>query len=314
MVRSPNDYRTDVWVDWCPGCGNFGILAALYKAFAELQLDPTNTVIVSGIGCSGKTPHFVKVNGVHTLHGRAIAFATGIKIANPNLTVIVHGGDGDLMGIGLGHFIALGRKNVDIKVMLHDNRVYGLTKGQASPTLSKGLKTKSLPQANIVNSLNPIALALISGYTFVARGYSMLSEHLKNLIVSAVKHKGSAFIDILQPCITYNNIHTPEYYRKRVYMLEEEGWDPNVREGEAQKTLMNAIQKSLEPDERIPIGIFYRNPYNQTLEEAYGQRTPSYSKTLLPWQKISKEDGSPILDENHFQKLFQEYIVNVKKS
>jgi len=190
MVRSPNDYRTDVWVDWCPGCGNFGILAALYKAFAELQLDPTNTVIVSGIGCSGKTPHFVKVNGVHTLHGRAIAFATGIKIANPNLTVIVHGGDGDLMGIGLGHFIALGRKNVDIKVMLHDNRVYGLTKGQASPTLSKGLKTKSLPQANIVNSLNPIALALTSGYTFVARGYSMLSEHLKNLIVSAIKNKG----------------------------------------------------------------------------------------------------------------------------
>lgn len=264
MVRSPNDYRTDVWIDWCPGCGNYGILAALYKAFAELQLDPTNTVIVSGIGCSDKTPRFVKVNGVHTLHGRAIAFATGIKLANPNLTVLVHSGDGDLLGIGLGHFITLGRKNLDIKVMLHDNRVYGLTKGQASPTLSKGLKTKSLAQPNILSSLNPVALALVSGYTFVTRGYSMLSEHLKNLIVVAIKHKGSAFIDILQPCITYNDIHTPEYYRKRAYLLEEEGRSPKVEENGTANKLWDAIRKSFE-EERIHIGIFYQNTFKQTL-------------------------------------------------
>jgi len=313
MVRSPNDYRTDVWVDWCPACGNYGILAAVYKAFAELQLDPTSTVIVSGIGCSGKTPHFVKVNGVHTLHGRAIAFATGIKLANPNLTVIVHGGDGDLLGIGLGHFIALGRKNVNIKVMLHDNRVYGLTKGQASPTLPKGSKTKSLAQPNIISPLNPIALALTSGYTFVARGYAMLSDHLKNLMVAAIKHNGSALIDILQPCPTYNNIHTPEYYRKRIYMLEEEGWDPTVKDvEEAQSKLTKALQKSMEEGERIPLGIFYQNPHMQTLEEAYSQRTPSYSKTLLPWQKISKEDGSPAIDQSMFEKMFKDYIVKVK--
>ncbi|MEM3826222.1 MAG: 2-oxoacid:ferredoxin oxidoreductase subunit beta [Nitrososphaeria archaeon] len=312
MVRSPNDYRTDVWVDWCPACGNYGILAALYKAFAELQLDPTSTVIVSGIGCSGKTPHFVKVNGIHTLHGRAIAFATGIKLANPNLTVIVHGGDGDLLGIGSGHFVALGRKNLDIKVMLHNNRVYGLTKGQASPTLSKGLKTKSLAQPNIINNLNPIALALVSGYTFVARGYSMLSEHLKNLIVAAIKHKGSAFIDILQPCATYNDIHTPEYYRKRVYFLEEEGWNPRVEEGEESDKLLNAIKKSFE-EERIPIGIFYQNTLKQTLEESYSQRIPSYFKILPPWQKIAKDDSSPILDEKLFEKMFEEYIVKVEK-
>jgi len=170
MVRKPSDYQSDIWNDWCPGCGDFGIVAAMYRAFSELDLPPEKTVIVSGIGCSGKTPHFVKVNGVHTLHGRAIPFATGIKLANPELTVIVNGGDGDLLGIGVGHFVALGRRNIDLTIILHNNTVYGLTKGQASPTLRRGLRPKALPKPNIQDAVNPISLALASGFTFVARG------------------------------------------------------------------------------------------------------------------------------------------------
>ncbi|MEM1845002.1 MAG: thiamine pyrophosphate-dependent enzyme, partial [Ignisphaera sp.] len=199
-------YRTDLWIDWCPGCGNFGILTAVVRAFEELGLDPSKTVIVSGIGCSSKIPHFINVNGVHTLHGRAIPFAMGIKLVNPELIVIVHGGDGDLLGIGAGHFVALGRRNIDVTVILHNNGVYGLTKGQASPTLPLNAKTKALVKPNIQQALNPIALALSSGYTFVARGYAFDGEHLKNIVKKAILHKGTAFIDILQPCVTFNDI------------------------------------------------------------------------------------------------------------
>jgi len=317
MVRNPNDYRTDVWMDWCLGCGNFGIIASIYRAFAELNLDPTTTVIVSGIGCSGKTPHFVKVSGVHTLHGRDIAFATGIKITNPELTVIVHGGDGDILGIGACHFVALGRRNIDMTVIMHDNGVYGLTKGQASPTLKKGLKTKSLAESNMFSPINPIALALASGYTFVARGYAMYSEHLKDLIIAAIKHKGSAFLDILQPCVTYNDINTADYYKKRIYKLEEQpDWDPIVKEQtkeEIEKRIFQAWHKSLEWDDSIPVGIFYQNPNAQTLEATLGERMSSYKEILLPKQTIAKEDGSPIIDNSIFKKLFSDYIVKTKK-
>ena len=314
MVPSIQDYRTPVWVDWCPGCGNFGILNAVYRAFAELGLEPTRTVVVSGIGCSGKTPHFINVNGVHTLHGRAIPFATGIKLANPELTVIVHGGDGDLLGIGAGHFVALGRRNVDLTVILHDNRVYGLTKGQASPTLPRDVATKSLPKPNIQSALNPLALALAAGYTFVARGYSFRAFHLKELIKSAIRHKGAAFIDVLQPCVTYNNIHTVEYYNKRVYELEKEGWDPLVRSpDEAEEKLLKAMSKALENDERIPIGVFYVNPHVPTFEERLAKRIPGYLENPPARQLIADEKGRPVIDGKAFKELFKDKIIRVKK-
>ena len=317
MALNPNDYRTNVWMDWCMGCGNYGIATSIYKAFAELGVDPTKTVIVSGIGCSGKISHFVKVNGVHTLHGRDIAFATGIKIANPELTVIVHGGDGDILGIGACHFVALGRRNIDMTVIMHDNGVYGLTKGQASPTLKRGLKTKSLAEPNMFSSINPIVLALASGYTFVARGYAMYSEQLKDLMIAAIKHRGSAFLDILQPCVTYNDINTVDYYKKRVYKLVElPEWDPVVKEHtkeEIEKKIFQAWHKSLEWDDRIPIGIFYQNPNSPILEDTLGERMSSYKETLLPKQAIMKEDGSPIIDNEMFKKLFSDYIVKTKK-
>ncbi len=317
MARSPSEYRTNVWIDWCAACGNYGIAASIYKAYAELDLDPAKTVIVSGIGCSGKTPHFVKVNGIHTLHGRDIAFAAGIKLANPQLTVIVHGGDGDLLGIGAGHFVALGRRNIDMAVVMHDNGVYGLTKGQASPTLRRGVKTKSLAEPNMFSHVNPIALAIASGYTFVARGYALFSEHLKELMKAAIAHRGSAFLDILQPCTTYNDMNTAEYYRSRVYKLEEQsGWDPVVREQtreEVEGKVFQAWSRSTEWEERIPIGVFYQNPNAPTLEDILGERMPAYKETLLPNQAIAKEDGTPTVDDGVFRKIFSDYITEVRR-
>lgn len=307
------EYKTSLWVDWCPGCGNFGILTAIVKAFEELGLDPSKTVIVSGIGCSGKIAHFVNVNGVHTLHGRAIPFAMGIKLANPELTVVVHGGDGDLLGIGAGHFVALGRRNLDIVVIMHNNGVYGLTKGQASPTLPLGVKTKALAKPNIQQAINPILLALASGYTFVARGYAFEVTHLKNLIKMAIKHRGAAFIDVLQPCITYNDVFTPEFYRKAIYKLDEDpNWDPIVRKPEeAREKLLKAIEKSLEWGDRIPIGIFYVNEYVSTFEERLSKRLYRYPD-INPSNAVIEMNGKPILSQQEFEELFKEYIVNVE--
>ncbi len=316
MERSPLDYRSAYWIDWCPGCGNFGILAAAYRAFAELNLDPTQMVVVSGIGCSGRLPKYVRVNGVYTLHGRAVPFATGIKLANPGLTVIVHGGDGDLLGIGAGHLVALGRRNLDVLVLLHDNHVYGLTKGQPSPTLPRGVQTKALPKPNIQDAVNPIALALTSGFTFVARGYCFESEHLKELIKRGIQHKGAAFIDVLQVCVTYNDVHTAEYYGKRLYKLEnQEDWDPVVHSAankEAERKLTQAWVKAREDGDRIPYSVFYQNPHVSTLEERLAERLPSYSSTPLPTQRIATAEGAPIIDDAAFKTLFRELIVDVE--
>ncbi|MCX8195571.1 MAG: 2-oxoacid:ferredoxin oxidoreductase subunit beta [Acidilobaceae archaeon] len=307
-------FRTDVWIDWCPGCGDFGIVAAMQKAFAELNIEPEKLAVVSGIGCSGKTPHFIYANGVHTLHGRGIAFATGIKLANPELTVVVSGGDGDLLGIGVAHFVALGRRNLDITVILHNNQVYGLTKGQASPTLKKGDKPKSLPAPNIQDPVNPIALAVSSGYTFVARGYAMWVDHLKELIKAAIAHRGSALVEVLQPCVTYNDLYTGDYYKDRLYKLEEEpGWDPVVRSpAELDEKAARAIVKSMEWGERIPVGVFFVNPLAETYEERIAKRNPGFSITPPARQPISRNGGEPIISKEEFRKLFSDYIIIVR--
>ncbi|MEM4442165.1 MAG: 2-oxoacid:ferredoxin oxidoreductase subunit beta [Ignisphaera sp.] len=307
-------YRTDLWIDWCPGCGNFGILTAVVRAFEELGLDPSKTVIVSGIGCSSKIPHFINVNGVHTLHGRAIPFAMGIKLANPELIVIVHGGDGDLLGIGAGHFVALGRRNIDVTVILHNNGVYGLTKGQASPTLPLNAKTKALVKPNIQQALNPIALALSSGYTFVARGYAFDGEHLKNIVKKAILHKGAAFIDILQPCVTFNDIFTAEYYRKRIYRLEDDSsWNPIVEKPEDRTVkLLKAIEKSFEWGDRIPIGVFYQDTTVSTFEERISQRIKIYLEMSPAKSSIAEDDGRAVIDGKKFEEIFRDYIVDVE--
>ncbi len=317
MGSSQVNYRTGLWIDWCPGCGNYGIVAAVYQAFAELKLKPNEVVVVSGIGCSGKTPHFINVNGVHTLHGRALPFATGIKLANPHLKVIVHVGDGDLLGIGSAHFVALGRRNLDIKVIMHNNGVYGLTKGQASPTLKLGLKTKALPSPNIQEAVNPIALAIASGYTFVARSYAMNTQHLKEVLKKALEHKGAAFIDVLQPCVTYNDIYTVEYYNRRIYVLEsDKDWDPIVRkdsEDEVKIKTVNALLKSMEWGDKIPIGVFYVNPFKTTLEERLDQRFKGVYLKKPPAKQIISYDGKPLLSKDSFKEIFSKFFVEVEK-
>ncbi|WP_333638847.1 2-oxoacid:ferredoxin oxidoreductase subunit beta [Pyrobaculum aerophilum] len=310
----PEHFRSPIWNDWCPGCGDFGILSAMYQAFAELKLKPLDLVVVSGIGCSGKTPHYINVGGVHTLHGRALPFAQGIKIANPNLTVVVNVGDGDLLGIGSAHFVAMGRRNIDIVVIMHNNTVYGLTKGQASPTLRLGEQPKSLPKPNIQSAVNPIALALASGYTFVARGYAARVPHLKELIKQAILHKGSAFIDVLQPCVTFDNIHTYDYYNKRVYDVQEEDkWDPVADTPEKRwEKLKGALQYAYADGERIPIGVFYVDKTVPPFEERLLSRMPKYLEAPPALQKI-EENGAPAINQNVFKQLFKRNIIEIGK-
>lgn len=297
--RTPRDYvERRTRADWCPGCGNFGILNALYTVLAELNLDPRNVVLVSGIGCSGKTPHYVNVNGVHTLHGRAIPYAAGIKLANPNLEVIVVGGDGDIMGIGVGHLVNVGRRNIDMTVIMFDNGVYGLTKGQASPTLRRGVKTKALAKPNINDAVNPIVIALSSGFTFVARTYAYDVRHMVYVFREAIRHRGLAFVDVLQPCPTYNDVNTREWYQARIYKLEEQpDWDPVVRvpsEEEVVKKLWQAFAKAMEWGDRIPIGIFYKNEFVPTYEERISEHIPNYLKAPPALSPIAGPDGRPL--------------------
>lgn len=314
MVLKMSDFKADVFADWCPGCGDFGIMTALQMALAELGLEPHKVVIVSGIGCSGKEAHNVKAYGVHTLHGRTLPFATGIKVANPELVVLAIGGDGDGLGIGAGHFVNAGRRNLEITYIIHNNGVYGLTKGQASPTLKLGLKTKALPQPNINEAVNPIALALVTGYTFVARSYAYDVKHLKDIIKQAVQHKGLAFIDALQPCPTYNDINTKEWYagedrkdpktakpQSRLYKLEETGYDPIVHDQteEFQKRML-AMTKSDEWGDKIPIGVFYKNELQATFSDRMTQRIPFYLVNPPAKQRISDENGESVADLSEF--------------
>src|ERR1051325_6481388 len=308
MALKLSDYKTDVHNDWCPGCGDFGILNAIQMALSDMQIPLHKAAIFSGIGCSGKTPHFIHTYGIHTLHGRVLPFDQGAKLSNPDLEVLAVGGDGDGLGIGAGHFVSSGRRNVDMVYMIFNNAVYGLTKGQASPTLKLGMKTKSLPQPNVNNSVNPIALALVSGFTFLARGYSYDVRHLKDIIKKAVEHKGLAFVDVLQPCPTYNDINTREWFQgldninpdtgkemPRTYKLEETGYDGIVHSpDEVNMKMSQVIEKSNEWDSKIPLGVFYQNEHVPTFQERISSRIPNYMQDPPASQKISDEQGRSI--------------------
>jgi 2-oxoglutarate ferredoxin oxidoreductase subunit beta len=245
-------YESVVEPDWCPGCGDFGVLRALEIAAGRLGIEPKDLMIVSGIGCSSNLPGFIHAYGVHSLHGRAVAVATGIKLANHDLNVVITGGDGDGYGIGIGHFIHAMRRNLDLTYIVMNNQIYGLTTGQASPTTMKDVRTKSTPLGNIELPINPVALALVSGATFVSRGFSGENKHLADLIGGAIAHHGFSLVDVFSPCVTYNKINTYDYFRKRVYKLESEA-DYDTSNVEL------ALQRSFEWDERIPIGVLYRS-------------------------------------------------------
>lgn len=258
---------------WCPGCGNFGILTAFKEAVAELGIGPHQFTIVSGIGQSGKFPHYLKCNTFNGLHGRTLPVATGLKLVNSGQIVIAVAGDGDCYGEGGNHLLHAMRRNINVKLFVHDNQVYGLTKGQASPTTLEGTRPKNLPFGVLSETLNPMALAVAMDCSFAARAFAGDTEHLREMIKAAILHKGFSLVDIFQPCVSFNKVNTYEWYKQRVYHIEQD-YKPEDRPG--------AFQRALEWGERIPIGIIYRNP-RRTFEEGI----PLISKEPLVRQEQS---------------------------
>ena len=245
---------------WCKGCGNYGILNAIKMALAEQNIAPHELAIFTGIGCGSKLPHYMKVNGFHTIHGRALAVATGARLANHGLKIVTVHGDGDGYGMGLGHWLHAVRRNIGLVDIVQDNRVYGLTKGQYSPTSEPGMRTPTSPEGAIDRPIQPLALAIAAGATFVARGYPGELSHLVWLIGEALQHPGYTLVDVLQPCVTFNRASAYDFYNERVYKLEDEaGYDPQDRTA--------AWIKAQEWGVHIPIGIVYRGEPIPTYEE-----------------------------------------------
>ena len=259
---------------WCPGCGNFQILQAMKQALVALNLAPHQVLFVSGVGQAAKLPHYLNGNLFNGLHGRSLPVAAGAKIANHALTVIVLGGDGDGYGEGGNHLLHSIRRNQDLTYLVHNNQIYGLTKGQASPTSDQGFVTKTTPKGVILQPLNPIALAIALGATFVARGFAAKIPHLTDLIVKGIQHKGFALIDVLQPCVSFNHHNTYTWYTERVYDVgEETGYDPQDR--------FMAFKKAQEWGERIPVGVIYRS------------EKPSYEEQVAAFQ------AGPLVKQGH---------------
>ena len=269
---------------WCPGCGNFGILKALNKALVELEIEPHQVLLVSGIGQAGKLPHYTKGNIFNSLHGRPVPPAIGAKIANPELVVIAVSGDGDAYGEGGNHFVHAARRNHDITYLVHNNQVYGLTKGQASPTSDTGFVTKTTPHG-AVSPVNPIALAIVCGASFVGRSFAGDIAHLSDIIKKGIAHRGFALIDILQPCVSFNRKNTYQWYRERLYKLESEsGYDPGDKKA--------ALEKALEWGEKIPVGVIYRNEL-----PVYEDGLPALTKGPLVRQGIDPARVERLLAE-----------------
>ncbi len=267
----PLDYNTGKIPNWCPGCGNFAIWNSIKKALANLEIEPNKLALVSGIGCSGKMVNYVRSYALHALHGRTLPIATGIKLANQGMTVLVNGGDGDGYGMGLGHLIHAIRRNINVTYIVHHNKVYGLTTGQAAPTAFEGTISKSTPFGVVDAQINPLVLAMAAGATFVARGYSGESEHLTDLIMQGIGHKGFALIDVFQPCVTFGGDYKYEYYDQRVTKMTE---IPSPDE---------AIRLATD-QEKLSLGIYsrYKRP-------PYEDRHPEISK------KVEMKDVSKLI-------------------
>ncbi len=246
----PSDFNTSRRPTWCTGCGNFAIWNAMKKTFVKLSLYPHQILIVYGIGCSGNGVNFLKSYSFHSLHGRTLPVATGAKIASHKMAVIAVSGDGDGMGIGGNHFIHTCRRNINITNIMHDNRVYGLTTGQTSPTSNSGFRSRSTPSGVLEMPVNPVSLALAAGATFVARGFSGDIAQLGEIMRKAIKHRGFSFVDVLQPCVTFNRVNTYDYYREKIYKIEDiKNYD--------RTDLEHAFKRTIE-EERLPTGIFYK--------------------------------------------------------
>jgi 2-oxoglutarate ferredoxin oxidoreductase subunit beta len=254
-------FKSDDPIAWCPGCGNFGILSALKRALALSGLKPEQVLIVSGIGQAAKLPHYLRCNIFNGLHGRALPVASGAKIGNHDLVVIADGGDGDGFAEGGNHFIHAMRRNLDMTYLVHNNQIYALTKGQASPTTDADMVTGTTPEGNSLEPERPLALAVAGDCSFAARGFAGEMDHLVGLIQKAIKHEGFSFLEILQPCVSFNKVNTFDWYKKRVYVLDEATYDPTDRPA--------AFRKALEWGDRIPLGVIFRAE-RRTYEELRG--------------------------------------------
>jgi 2-oxoglutarate ferredoxin oxidoreductase subunit beta len=271
-------YKSDEKPTWCPGCGDFGVLNGLYNAMRQKGLQTKDIVVVSGIGCSSRLPFFVASYGFHGVHGRAMPIATGIKVANPDLKVLAMGGDGDAFAIGGGHFVHAARRNLDICYVIMDNNIYGLTKGQTSPTSQVGFVTKTTPKGTPDRPINPLRLAIASGATFVARGFSGKPKELAELIVEGINHNGFAVIDTFSPCPTFNKVNTFKAYREEVADLPK---DHNP--ADMHKAI--EVASSVDP---MYLGVLYR------------EQGASFEDHLAS-QKVGGEENAPKVMENLFK-------------
>jgi len=283
-MATVRDY-TGLTPAWCPGCGNFGILSAVRRALVDLNLEPWQVLLVSDIGQAGKLPHYVRGNVFNSLHGRAVPPALGAKIANPDLKVLVFAGDGGAYGEGLNHFVHAVRRNHDVTYLVHDNQVYALTKGQTSPTSDPGFVTKTTPEG-APPAINPLVLALAAGASFVARGFAGDIDHLAGLIKAGIQHRGFSLIDILQPCVSFNHKNTFQWYRERVFKLDESNHNPADRNA--------AFIRAQEWEDKIPIGIIYREE-----RPAYEDGLPALRNGALVDQPIEPQ---------RVEKLFAEFL------
>ncbi|MGG5252872.1 2-oxoacid:ferredoxin oxidoreductase subunit beta [Neobacillus sp. SM06] len=283
------DFRNDVKPNWCPGCGDFSVQAAIQRAAANVGLQPEQLAVISGIGCSGRISGYINSYGVHGIHGRALPIAQGVKMANRDLTVIAAGGDGDGFAIGMGHTIHAIRRNINITYIVMDNQIYGLTKGQTSPRSAAGFKTKSTPEGSIEQAISPMETALTVGATFVAQSFSTDLKELTSIIEAGIKHDGFSFINVFSPCVTYNKVNTYDWFKENLTKLSSiEGYDPSSREM-AMQTLME--------HNGLVTGLIYQN----TERPSYQELVPGYSK-----QPLTQADLN--LDKGYFDKLVTEFM------
>jgi 2-oxoglutarate ferredoxin oxidoreductase subunit beta len=287
-VATFKDFRNNVTPNWCPGCGDFSVLAAMQRAVANVGLEPEEVAVVSGIGCSGRISGYINAYGFHGVHGRALPIAQGLKMANRNLTVIAAGGDGDGFAIGLNHTIHSIRRNMDITYIVMDNQIYGLTKGQTSPRSQVGFQTKSTPKGSIESPLSPLEMALAAGATFVAQGVSSDLKGLTTIIEEGIKHKGFSMINVFSPCVTFNKVNTYDWFKENIVPVESiEGYDPSNRS--------MAMQKLMETGSML-VGIIYQNKD----VKSYQDLIPGFKEEPIVHQSLE-------LGKEQFEELLKEF-------
>lgn len=283
-MPAKKEFETPNRPTWCPGCGNFGMWEAFKRACEQLDLSFEQLAIVWGIGCHGNGADFTRCQGFHALHGRALPVAGGLALADPGLQVVVEMGDGDCYGIGVGHFVHACRRNIAMTAITHNNQIYGLTTGQASPTTEQYMRTPSTPTGVLEEPVNTVGLAIAEGATFVARGFAGDIPHLTELFVQAIGHKGFALVDVFQPCVTFNKLNTFAWFRERVYKLNESGWDPSDKVKAFELSLTTYHEMSCTPEQcRVPIGVLYREEGRPTYQEGLLQLDgPLWERAVRP--------------------------------